>query len=67
MVAMELAQCAGSYSAAALSVLLAPSQRRPSLPPLDVPGVPRQTEIDRLLSVYEQWVEIDVALPEVEA
>lgn len=67
LVAMELAQCAGSYSAAALAVLLAPSQLRLSLPPLDVPGVPRQSEIDRLLSVYEQWVEIDVALPEVDA
>jgi hypothetical protein len=31
---------------------------------LHLPGVPAQAEIDRLLSVYETWVHVDVACPE---
>ncbi len=31
---------------------------------LCLPGVPTQPEIDRLLSVYETWVQVDVATPE---
>lgn len=62
--AMALADDAGSYSAAALAVLLAAP--RPALRPaavLQLPGVPSQAAVDRLLSVYERWVHVDVATP----
>jgi hypothetical protein len=61
---MALADAAGSYSADALAVLLAaPAPTRPLLPPLALPGLPPQGEVDRLLSVYEAWVHVDEALP----
>ncbi len=65
---MALADDASTYSADALALLLA----RPGLTtlparPLVVPGLPPQADVDRLLSVYEVWVQIDVALPEVRA
>jgi len=65
LAAMALADEAGSYSADALALLLAAP--RPVAAPaavLRLPGVPTQTEIDRLLSVYETWVQVDVATPE---
>jgi transposase len=68
LAAMALAAEAGSFHADALrGVLTTPST--PSLPhgTLVLAGVPAQAEIDRLLSTYEAWVEIDVAAPEVVA
>jgi transposase len=65
LAAMALADDAGSYSADALALLLAAP--RPVAAPAAVlllPGVPAQAEIDRLLSVYETWVQVDVARPE---
>jgi hypothetical protein len=59
LAAMELAGQAGSYDAAALESLLALRSLRPALPPLVVPGVPAQGEVDRLLSSYEAWVYVD--------
>jgi hypothetical protein len=59
LAAMELAGQAGSYDAAALESLLAMRSPRPALPPLVVPGVPAQGEVDRLLSSYEVWVYVD--------
>jgi len=66
LTAMTLAEVAGTWSADALALLLT-APRRSGLPPpaLLLPGVPLQTEVDRQLSVYEAWVEVDVALPEV--
>jgi|SRR5579883_194993 transposase len=64
--AMALAEEAGAYSAAALALLLAaPRPVPPHAPVLRLPGVPDQAEVDRRLSVYEAWVHIDVAQPEV--
>ena len=68
LTAMALAAEAGSFHADAVRSVLAV----PSTPPvihgtLVVAGVPAQAEIDRLLSSYEAWVEIDVAEPEVVA
>lgn len=67
LAAMARATEAGAYSADALTLLLTerPALVAPSLPPLALPGVPAQAEVDRLLSVYEALVQIDVALPEV--
>ncbi len=59
LAAMELAGQAGSYDAAALESLLAMRVPRQPLPPLVVPGVPAQGEVDRLLSSYEVWVYVD--------
>ncbi|HSH83174.1 MAG TPA: IS21 family transposase [Herpetosiphonaceae bacterium] len=59
LAAMELAGQAGSYDAAALESLLATMPPRQTLPPLVVPGVPAQVEVDRLLSSYEVWVYVD--------
>jgi transposase len=65
LAAMALADDAGSYSADALALLLAaPRPIAAPAPVLLLPGVPAQAEIDRLLSVYETWVHIDVARPE---
>jgi len=65
--AMALADEAGTYSAAALALLLdAPRAVPLPLPSLALPGVPPQAEVDRLLSVYEMWVQVDVATPEAE-
>jgi hypothetical protein len=69
LAAMALADEAGAYSADALAVLLA-RPRQPTPAPratLTLPGVPPQAEVDRLLSVYEAWVQVEVALPEVTA
>ncbi len=64
--AMALADEAGSYSADALALLLAAPRPVPRpAPVLRLPGVPEQAEVDRLLSVYETWVHVDVATPEV--
>ncbi len=66
LAAMALAEVAGTYSADALALLLvAPPRSGSPAPTLLLPGVPRQSEVDRQLSVYEAWVEVDVALPEV--
>ncbi len=66
LAAMALCEVAGAYSADALAVLLATPRVTVPLPPaLLLPGVPLQAEVDRQLSVYEAWVEVDVALPEV--
>ncbi len=59
LAAMELAGQAGSYEAAALESLLASVPPLQALPPLVVPGVPAQAEVDRLLSSYELWVYVD--------
>jgi hypothetical protein len=65
LAAMALADDAGSYSADALALLLAaPRPVAAPAPVLLLPGVPAQAEIDRLLSVYEAWVHVDVARPE---
>jgi hypothetical protein len=61
---------AGTYGADALALLLTGGPPLPPTPPLALtppavrPGLPPQSEIDRALSVYEAWVEIDEALPE---
>ena len=66
LAAMTLAEVAGTYSADALALLLAAPRRAiPLAPTLLLPGVPQQRDVDRQLSIYEAWVEIDVALPEV--
>ena len=66
LAAMTLAEAAGIYSADALALLLATPRRSvPRAPALLLPGVPQQSEVDRQLSVYEAWVEVDIALPEV--
>jgi hypothetical protein len=63
LAAMAQADEAGVYRAEALAGLLDAPPSLPSSPPL--PGLPPQSEIDRDLRVYEAWVEIDEALPEV--
>jgi hypothetical protein len=66
LAAMALAGTAGTWSADALAVLLTSPRPTPALAPaLLLPGIPTQAEVDRQLSVYEAWVEVDVALPEV--
>ena len=59
--AMELADEAGTYNAAALDTLLAAPQARGTTLPLRLPGLPPQTEVDRVLRLYETWVQIDEA------
>jgi len=55
--AMELAAGVGAYGAGYLSSLLAaPAGVSAPAVLLTVPGVPPQTEVDRLLSVYEACV-----------
>jgi hypothetical protein len=65
---MTLADEAGTYEAEALHTFLStPHVARPvaaARPLLTVPGLPVQAEVDRLLSSYEAWVEVDVALPD---
>ena len=64
--AMALADEAGLCSADALALLLRTPHTMASPPPvLSLPGVPAQSEVDRLLSSYETWVQVEVALPEV--
>jgi transposase len=68
--AIAQADEAGTYGADALALLLtgeppfAPTPLLALTPPSVRPGLPPQSEIDRALSVYEAWVEIDEALPE---
>jgi transposase len=61
LAAMELACMAGSYHADALRVLLAAPRPATRCAPLVLPDVPTQAEVDRLLRVYEAWVEVDDA------
>ena len=66
LAAMALADDAGTYSADALTLLLAaPRPPAPLPPPLPLPlaDLPPQAEVDRLLSAYEAWVHVDIALP----
>jgi transposase len=70
LAAMAQADDAGAYSADALALLLATTRPSPapataSAPPLRLVGAPPQHEVDRALSSYEAWVEVDEALPEV--
>jgi hypothetical protein len=61
---MARADDAGSYSGAALALLLAAPPPGPvPAPVLHLPSVPPQAEVDRLLSVYEAWGHVDVATP----
>jgi transposase len=67
LAAMALADDAGTYEAAALRTLLTtPRVGAPVAAGLSlaVPGLPVQAEVDRLLSSYEAWVEVDIALTE---
>jgi hypothetical protein len=65
LAAMALADDAGTYSADALALLLAgPQPAVPAPPRLPLPDLPTQAEVDRLLSSYEAWVHVDIALPE---
>jgi transposase len=65
LAAMARADAAATYSAEALALLLTGGPPLATPPSLALPGVPPQHEIDRDLSVYEAWVEIAEALPEV--
>jgi len=66
LAAMAQADEAGVYRAATLAELLgAPPPLPVAPPPLPRLGLPPQSEIDRDLRVYEAWVEVDDALPEV--
>jgi hypothetical protein len=58
--AMAAAADAGAYGAEYLTALLTPPGVAVSTPgPLALAGVPRQDEIDRLLSSYEAWVQVE--------
>lgn len=58
LAAMAQADDAGTYSADALALCLArPSTTVP--PTLPVIGLPAQHEVDRALSLYEAWVQVD--------
>src|SRR5207302_1988824 len=66
LAAMARAERARAYSADALAVvLMTPGTTTPPAPALFLPGVPTQVEVDRGLSVYETWVQVEEALPEV--
>jgi transposase len=66
LAAMARAERARAYSADALAVVLVtPGTATPLAPALFLPGVPTQAEVDRGLSVYETWVQVEEALPEV--
>lgn len=66
LAAMAQAETAGVYQADALAGLLAmPAPAPVPAPSLRLVGLPPQHTIDRALSVYEAWVDIDDALPEV--
>jgi hypothetical protein len=61
--AMAAATAAGAYGAEYLTALLIPDGTPTRLaPPLALPGVPRQDEVDRLLSSYEVWVQVEPTL-----
>jgi hypothetical protein len=61
LAAMARAEAAGTYEADALRALLS-APHVATLSPLHLPGLPAQAEVDRLLSSYEAWVEVDIAL-----
>jgi transposase len=66
LAAMARALAAGVASADALTVLLVPAASAvpgTASPPL--PALPTQQTVDRALSWYEAWVQVDAALPEV--
>lgn len=65
LAALERAAAAGTYSAAAVAALVssAPTSHVPA--PTVLPEAPAQRDIDRLLSVYEAWVQIEEAVVEV--
>ena len=65
LAAMARAEVARHYSAAALTQLVGCAAPVLQPPALVLAGVPRQDEVDRSLSVYERWVQVEVALPEV--
>jgi len=59
LTAIARADDAGSYSAAAVALLVtqpAPAEPAPTLPVLHLPV---QSEVDRALSSYEAWVVVD--------
>jgi transposase len=58
LAAMEQARAAGTYSAAALALLLAGVTMPPAT--LTLPGVPTQAEVDRWLGSYESWVQVEL-------
>jgi hypothetical protein len=53
---MTRAVAAGTYESCALALLLAPHS---SPPPLVLPGIPPQSEVDRALGSYEAWVQVE--------
>ena len=63
LAAMARADDAGTYSAAALALLLTTPRPGPVVSPPRFADLPSQGEVDRLLSSYEAWVHVDVALP----
>ena len=66
LAAIAQADEAGTYSADALALLLTTTPVLPAaMPSLCLLGLPPQSAVDRALSVYEAWVEVDEALPEV--
>lgn len=59
-VAMATAAYAGAYGAEYLTTLLVPpAPPVPAPGPILLPGVPQQAEVDRLLSSYEAWVQVE--------
>ena len=54
--AMTRAGRAGTYQADALALLLIPPSPPP---PLVLPGIPPQSEVDRALGIYEAWVQVE--------
>jgi hypothetical protein len=65
LAAMERAGAAGAYSAAALAILLGAAAPGAPAPVVALPGVLPQGAVDRPLSSYEAWVQVEVMLPEV--
>jgi transposase len=67
LAAMARAEQARAYSADALTVLLVTPgvTAPPPAPVLFLPGVPTQMEVDRGLSAYEAWVQVEEVVPEV--
>jgi transposase len=65
LAAMAVADNAGTYSAAALETLLVSAPSIISTSPPGLPDLPPQTEVDRLLSLYEAWVQVDEVALEV--
>ena len=64
---LERADAAGSYSAAAVAALVRPAPARHVPAPPVMVEAPAQQDIDRLLSVFEAWVQIEEAVVEVQA